>query len=264
MLLLLLAAFLFLRRVDTIEVVANLLFLPVFIGFVFGRIPGGIIVGLMAAGAYAALRVAAIETVGMSEYLVLIVARSFYYVVFGGVGGWANKQMQLSLTKLELFDQIEDKTGLFNARSFIEQTDLELARASRYQSIFSVVAVAFPSNALAQMSRKQEDRLLREVGRTLAGSVRNVDRVFYGFDGATHLIAIMLPETGREGSRTFASRLSQTMTEFLVQRKAVLAQGGVEVSTMVLPEDGEALRIYKERFAEIDRVERPTEQRAPS
>src|SRR5688572_716985 len=120
-----LAAILYVRRVDTVEVLAVLLFLPVFVALVVGRVPGGVIAGVLAAVAYAALRLDAIDAVGASRFIGLIATRSVGYVAFGFIGGWGVRQLEASLEKLDIYDQIDDETGLFNARFFLQQTDLE-------------------------------------------------------------------------------------------------------------------------------------------
>ncbi|HEV3475028.1 MAG TPA: hypothetical protein VG602_06660, partial [Actinomycetota bacterium] len=77
------------RRVETVEVVATILFLPIFLGALFGRITGGVVMGVLAAGIYAALRAPAIEAVGFDRFLGLLISRSVAFIAFGGLGGWA-------------------------------------------------------------------------------------------------------------------------------------------------------------------------------
>ena len=60
-----------------------------------------------------------------------------------------------SLEKLELYDEIDDETGLYNARHLLLQTDLETSRARRYQTLFSVVALDFPAAPLNALRSRQ-------------------------------------------------------------------------------------------------------------
>ena len=103
------------RRVDTVEVVATLLFLPIFLAFVYRGVVGGVVAALVATGIYTALRYPAIDAIGADEYTGLIVSRAAAYLIFGAVGGWAMSVLEGSLEKLELYDEIDDETGLYNA-----------------------------------------------------------------------------------------------------------------------------------------------------
>lgn len=256
--LLLTAGVMFIRRVETVEVIATLLFVPVFIGLVFWNLKGGLVAGVLAALAYAALRYPAIEAVGADRFAGLILSRSFAYIAFGLIGGWANSQLAGSLTKLELYDQIDDQTNLFNARFFVQDTELELSRSKRYQTIFSVVEVSFPASGLEKMPRRQRAATLRETGRMLKEAVRTVDRAVHGFDGSRHRFAIVLPETAREGAAVFRDRLAERMEAFLSERRFHLDQGDVEKRSVTFPEDGEeAVEAMRAEYRDIDRVEHP-------
>src|SRR3546814_18993096 len=75
-----------------------------------------------------------------------------------------SSDLEGSLEKLELYDEIDDETGLYNARNLIQQTDLEMARARRYQTLFSVVLLDVPVAALASL-RPRQRRALLQIGR---------------------------------------------------------------------------------------------------
>ncbi len=256
--LLLLAAFMYARRVDTAEVVATLLFIPVFIGFVFQGVRGGLVAAGLAIIAYLGVRYPAIDKVGVSPLAGLILSRALAFVAFGAVGGWANRQLETSLSKLELYDQIDDDTRLFNARFFLEDTDLEMSRSKRYHTIFSVAVVEFPAAPLQQLSRRKKLAVIRELGSLLRSAVRAVDRGVHGFDGARHRLAVVLPETGAEGARTFATRLGERIATYLEDKKVAVARRDVGIRTVTYPDDGDAaMQAVRNEFAAIDRLERP-------
>src|SRR4051794_35424581 len=104
------------RRVDTVEVIATLLFVPIFIAFVYRGVIGGVIAALAATAIYAALRAPAIDAIGASQFTGLITSRAAAYLIFGAVGGWSTQVLEGSLEKLDLYDEIDDETGLYNAR----------------------------------------------------------------------------------------------------------------------------------------------------
>ena len=263
--LLLTAGVMFIRRVETVEVLGTLLFIPVFIGFVFWGLKGGLVGGILAALGYAALRYPAIEAVGADRFAGLIASRSFAYIAFGLIGGWANSQLAGSLTKLELYDQIDDQTNLFNARFFVQDTELELSRSKRYQTIFSIVEVSFPGSGLDALPRRQRASIMRETGRMLKEAVRTVDRPVHGFDGSRHRFAIVLPETSQEGAGIFRDRLAERLSGFLSERRFHIDAGDIEKRSVTFPDDGEeAIEAMRSEYRAIDRVEHPESEGSPS
>lgn len=242
----------YVRRVDSVEVIATLLFVPVFLGFLFFKAPGGAIAAVGASIVYVVLRVPAIEAVGFGEFAALIMSRCFAYLVFGLLGGWANQVLESSLDKLDLYDQIDDDTGLFNARYFVQDTELEVARSKRYKTLFSIGLVEAPAAPIADLGRRRQASALKELGTKLAESVRTVDRVSHARDGSRHLFAAVLPETGAEGAEIFTSRFADAIHAFLADRGVSLTRGDVNHETLTVPGDDDELGALRRRFAEID------------
>ena len=261
--LLIVAGVMYARRVDTVEVVAVLLFIPVFLAFLYRGLVGGLVGAVLASIVYVYLRLDAIDQVGLDTFRGHLVSRTVAYLAFGLLGGWAASQVEDSLTKLDLYDQIDDATGLFNARFLVQDTDLEMARATRYQTLFSVVLVEFPASVLATLSRRQRASALKGLGKVLRESVRTVDRVIHANDGTRHRLAVVLPETGREGAEIFASRLTDWVSDFLRQRNA--AVDGVTHTLYAFPDDEAAIRTLREEFAAVEKAEHPeTAGQAPA
>ena len=250
------AVVMYIRRVDPVEVAGTLLFIPVFVCFVFWNTRGGIIAALIAAGVYAGLRYPAVAAVGLDRFAGLIASRSIAYLAFGAIGGLANKQLESSLTKLELYDQIDDDTGLFNARFFIQDSELEMSRADRYQTLFSVGIVDVPADALYQLGRRQRDRVLRDLGRLLRDSVRTVDRAVHVRHDNNHRLLVMLPETAREGANIFTSRLAENISQWLGGKGARI-EDGLTNTSLTFPDDKEAIEALRNDFKAIDRGEHP-------
>ncbi|MBA3653460.1 MAG: hypothetical protein H0W70_04630 [Actinobacteria bacterium] len=240
----------YVRRVETVEVAAILLFLPIFVAFVFCDWVGGIVAAVAAAGVYIALRGDAIHAVGFGQFAGVIVSRSIAFAAFGVVGGVANRYVRASLTKLDLYDHVDDATGLYNARFFIEVTELEMSRSRRYESIFSVSSVDIPASTFIGVSRRRRGRVLGEIGLGLRSSVRTVDRVAHAYDGERHRFVVVLPETGVEGVRIFTERLAQRLS-------ALLGIDTITSHAVTFPDHGEALDELRAEFAAIDRAEHP-------
>lgn len=242
----------YVRRVDGIEVAATLLFVPIFLAFVFRGVIGGIVAAVAAIGVYAALRYPAIDAVGISEFIGLIVSRAAAYLIFGAVGGWSMQTLESSLVKLELYDEVDDETGLYNARHLLHQTDLEMARARRYQTLFSVVVLDLPAAPFTALRGRERRSVLRELGRLLGEGVRNVDHVVHVRHGDVHRLAVVLPETAHEGAEVFRGRFDERVRGYLDGRGVPIDGDQVPARALTFPGDDEALEALRAEFARID------------
>lgn len=233
-----------LRGVDPVEVVATLLFAPVFVGFLFFSPAAGTALAIVAAGVYVGLRWPAIELVGFPLLSGLILSRVGGYLVFGIVGGWAAAQLGRTLDKLELYDEVDDETGLGNARAFLNAVDRERARAARYATVFSVVIASFELDEPRRAAAK-----LRDLGTRLGASIRGSDRACHTRDGDHHLFAVVLPETAVEGAATVAANLERRIGEQV--------SGSILLATATFPgDDGDLDRIVTD-FRRLDAASRP-------
>lgn len=255
--LLLIAAVMFVRRVDTVEVVAVLLFIPVFLAFTFGHLAGGAVAGALATVVYAVLRNPAIDAVGGGRFVGLVAGRGVGFLAFGILGGWASQQLERSLEKLDVYDQVDDATGLFNARFFVQGTDLEMSRAGRYQTFFSVCMVELPAGPLDDLPRRKRAAVLRELGAQLRDAVRSVDRAVHARDGSVHRLAVICPETGAEGAAVFGGRLADRVAAFVRTRGVAIPDGDLVSVVCTFPGDDDRMAAMREQFAAIDRFEHP-------
>jgi hypothetical protein len=245
----------YIRRVDTVEVVATLLFVPIFLALLYKGVLGGLLAGIAASIVYALLRGPAIDAVGFGEFAGLIASRSAAYLIFGLFGGWSNQTLESSLDKLELYDEVDDDTGLGNARLFLRLTDLEAARAKRYQTLFSVARVEVAATALTALGRRRSRAVLRELGRLVGEGVRTVDHVAHGRLGDRHLFAAVLPETAGQGAEVFRDRFAARIGDFLVARGVALGAGDVSASSFTVPGGEAELEAARADFGRIDEHE---------
>ncbi len=247
----------YVRRVETAEVAAILFFIPIFVAFVFWDWKGGLVAAALATVGYILLRQPAIHAIGAGRFTSLIFSRAIAFFAFGAIGGLANQQLRSSLTKLDLYDQIDDETGLFNARHFLQDTDLEMSRARRYQTIFSVSSVDVPASAFADFGWRKRRATLRQLGQLLSDSVRTVDRAVHAHDGDRHRIVVVLPETADEGAQIFTDRLATRVSAFLSQRGAAVDETAIVRQALTFPGDEVGLQGLREEFADIERREHP-------
>jgi GGDEF domain-containing protein len=240
------------RRVDGIEVAATLLFVPIFLAFVFRGVVGGVVAALAAVGVYVALRAPAIDAIGAGEFTGLIASRAAAYLIFGAIGGWSTQVLEGSLTKLELYDEVDDETGLFNARHLLHQADLETARARRYQTLFSVVLLDLPAAPFDALKARDRRAVLRDLGRLLGEGVRNVDHVVHVRDGDLHRLAVVLPETAHEGAEIFRGRFDERVLGYLRERGVVIGPGQAPARALTFPGDDDAVAAVRADFERID------------
>ncbi len=249
------ALIMYVRRVDPTEVSATMFFLPVFVGFLFWGIRGGVTLGALATVAYIWIRSPAIDLIGWNELVGLIITRGAGYMAFGLIGGWATEQLRDSITKLDLYDQIDDATGLFNARSLVETVDLEKSRSTRYEKIFSLVTAELP--APGELSRRARRNFLTDLGDRVGRSVRAVDHAVHAKEGDNHLLAFVLPETSAEGARIFAGKLAEQVADLAAEHHLHLEASSIATSVASYPDDPETVRRVVGRFRDIAADEFP-------
>ena len=160
-----------------------------------------------------------------------------------------------SLEKLELYDEIDDETGLYNARHLLQQTDLETARARRYQTLFSAVELDFPAAPLNALKARQRRAVLRDLGRQLREGARNVDHVIHAHDGTTHRLVAILPETAGEGAEVFRGRFEERVSGFLTDRGARSTPPRCTSRSITFPGDEEGLEALRTEFQRIDALQ---------
>lgn len=240
------------RRVDSVEVVATLLFLPVFLAFVFRGVVGGLVAALLASLAYAGLRYPAIEAIGFAHVSGLVLSRTASYLIFGLVGGWSTQVLEGSLAKLELYDEVDDETGLSNARFLLHQTELEMARALRYETIFSVVVLDLPAAPFAALGSRRRRATLAELGRLLQAAVRTVDHVAHLRDGEVRRLVAILPETSAEGAATFAGRFETRVLEMLAARGVTFADPVPRARQLTFPGDEAGMEALRSEARRVD------------
>ena len=214
----------FVRDVDGVEVVAALMYAPILAALLSFGSTGGLVMGFLAAGVYIGLRLPAIELVGFAPIAGTLMSRVLGYVAFGGLGGWAADQIRGALDRYQLIDEVDESSGLGNARSVLNALARESSRAKRYASPFSVVTSSFDD--LGQTRRARN--VLTDLGRKVASSIRDADHAAHVHSNGTHRIIVVLPETGSEGAETVRMNLDN------------LVRGVVksEVSTTSITDDG--------------------------
>lgn len=210
------------RGVDTVEVIAAAMYVAVLLGGLFAGIVGGATAGLAAGAAYALLRVDAIEALGPSRYGGLLVARLVGYVLFGLFVGATWQQIGNRLDKLDAFDDVDDETLLLNARGLVDVIDRETSRARRFGSSFAVVTLDVPLDVFDRIARRRRRSTLREFGRLVTQGSRDLDSAGVYLANRSRRLAVVLPETNRDGAQVVVGRLVERVADGMLTKEVSL------------------------------------------
>lgn len=237
------ALVLLLRAYDPTEVLAVVLFLPVFAAAVLGGARWGAVFALLAGFAYVVVRVPDLQQFGWSALSGRILTQFLGYLVFGAVGGWAAGVVTAGIVKLDRFDVRDDDSQLLNARGLHEQLGAELARAQRYGSTFSVVSV--------QVTLTGDVRRLRQVlGDVVRRSMRVVDEPGRVTIDDSDIIITVLPETPAEGAEVAGTKIGELLA---AQAPDVVAQ----ITRLSHPDDEATIVALLDQLEEVVRREHP-------
>jgi len=101
---------------------------------------------------------------------------------------------------------IDELTGLYNHRYFHERLDEEIGRCSRFGDIFSLLFLDMDLFKTYNdvYGHLEGDQMLREIGRSIEGSIRGIDMAFrYGGDEFT----VVLPQASLVDAHVVAERI---------------------------------------------------------
>lgn len=233
------------------EILAPVLYIPVFVGAIFLALPGGLVGASVSSVIYGTLLADLTARTGLGQFLVLLTTRVSLYFLFGVVVALGTRYIETRLRKLEVYDQIDDETGLYNSGFFLKDTDLERSRADRYQTFFSVVTLDVGDEALADLRPRRRRRVIKDLASRIESSVRHVDRAAHVRDGSRDRFLLVLPETAAEGARVFAERLEAASAAFLAEQ-GCRVDGELTVDTVTYPESPERLTALREEIARLE------------
>ena len=243
------------RGAPPTEVLAPVLYIPIFAGAILAGLTGGLAAAAVSSLIYFLVLVDQSSSLGLRLFFGLLISRVVTFVFYGVVVALGSRFIERRLRKLEIYYQIDDDTELYNASFFLESSDLETSRAARYRSVFSVAEVRMERSLLEGKRHSQYRRIVREVAGALQSSIRGVDRLSRVQDQSSERFLFILPETGKQGSETLAGRLEAAARQVLDDRN-LTANGHVSTRTLTFPDDEQPLESLRREVAEVEAEQR--------
>jgi diguanylate cyclase (GGDEF)-like protein len=160
------------------------------------------------------------------EPLAILITLSPVYILYSS--------FQLPFLKKK--SEMDQKTGLINARTFLDTLDTELERAKRYRRPLSLVMadLDYLRNINNTHGHVVGDRVLIEVGNTLKRIFREFDTIAR-FGGEE--FAIILPETSREDVIHVVERARRAIEEMTISAETTEEPLGVTMSFGIAQRD---------------------------
>lgn len=230
------------------EVLAPALYILVFAGSIFFFIIGGIVAAGLASLLYGLILVDQSGSIGLGAFTGLLFGRMTQYIVYGVIVAAATRYIEARLVKLEMYDQIDDLTGLFNSKFFLEETELEMERSKRYRTLFCVSELSIDRGAFGDASKRRYEKIIKELARKLEQGPRlrfddpfhrrHTDQPVRVDDGRRDRFFIVLPETPPQGASIFTEKIERATRE-LLETNGCDPNGHLAARTIAFPEQEE-------------------------
>lgn len=165
--------------------------------------------------------------------------------------GRLKREIKLAMERIAEMSTIDDLTGLYNRRYFMEVLEREVARAGRYGSeiVLCMADLDHFKKINDTYGHPAGDRVLSEIGRMLKECFRQSDLVCrYGGEE----FAVILPNTRIEEARTVCERLREMVAGYAFEYEA--AQFQMTVSIGIAKLDGFESKTPMELVAKADQA----------
>jgi len=152
-------------------------------------------------------------------------------------------ELKKALAELDRLARIDPLTGVLNRRSLFASAEQELSRASRYQTVFSVLLIDVDhfKRINDTYGHPIGDHALVALTSTISNHIRNID--IFGRYGGEEFI-IVLPQTDAVQALVIAERIRSLVSEISVAT-------GTEALTMTI---SIGVAVYEVNDINIDRV----------
>lgn len=153
------------------------------------------------------------DPIYFSILLTLLTGPFFLYVFVSLI-----MQLDQSEKKLRALSIMDDLTDVYNRRYFLELAHKELAKASRYGTIFSLVAADIDhfKSINDGYGHVAGDAILKAMANTCMNNMRNMD-IFARYGGEEFMF--LIPESDKIDLEAFAERLLSACENTVVKSK---------------------------------------------
>jgi GGDEF domain-containing protein len=210
------------RGVDPVEILATVLFLGIFAAVVYFELVGGVVAAAAATMAYGVSRLPAVDVVGSPSVWRLITLRGASFFAFGVLGSYALKRFRNALRVASFGHHLDHETGCASTRQIFHDLDIEIARAGRYGSTFSVVVLDIASASLASVKAHVRTQALTQLGTLLRSTARTTDRLGLVDTRTDRRIFAILAETPKSGAESFAKRMGDRVADLWLGKGVAL------------------------------------------
>ncbi len=161
-------------------------------------------------------------------------------------------QFALEIEKVLLYETVErlaitdSLTGLYARRYFFERMNEEAQRSKRYKFKFAFLMCDIDDFKQCNdtYGHLVGDVILREIGRIMKESVREIDFVSrYGGEE----FALMLPETGEDGARLVAERIRKKIEESIFRAYDEKLKVTISIGIAIYPKDALKMKDLTEK-----------------
>jgi GGDEF domain-containing protein len=203
---------------NTLEIVAELLLLAVFISAVHLGRRAGLTTAIAASAAYVVLSIPgmAADNGLTSSTLLLIAVRILVFGLVGIVGGEAFSRLRQALTRLANAEAFDEWSRVFNQRYAHAALTRSIAAFERYDHQFTIILISIARSITAELGPQRARTIVRAISKHLRGDVRLVDEVARLDDGRYF---VLLPNTPLENGRSAAARLVAGSRQLLGARE---------------------------------------------
>ncbi len=238
------------RGVDPVEILATVLFLGIFAAIVYFELVGAIVAAAAATMAYGVARLPAVDVVGSPSVWRLITLRGASFFAFGILGSYALRRFRGALRVASFGHHLDHETGCASTRQIFHDLDIEIARAQRYGSTFSVVVLDIASSSLASLKAQVRSQALSQLGTLLRSTARTTDRLGLVDTRADRRIFAILAETPKSGAESFAKRIGDRVADLWLGKGVALSPAPAQAFSFA-DQPNEVRRLRNELATEL-------------
>lgn len=167
------------------------------------------------------------EPVYFSALISLLIAPFILYLFVGLIS-----QLDRSEEKLKALSIMDDLTDVYNRRYFLEQAEKEMAKAVRYGTVFSVMAVDIDNFKQINdtYGHFAGDAVLKAASNTCMNNLRTMD-IFARFGGEEFMF--LIPESDKINVPAFAEKVLRALekTEVVYNKNTIRFTVSIGVKT---------------------------------